>query len=454
MISTHRPLAMCALSGILLATVVTTSAQGLKDVIPRDGPPVARVFPPALAEQTPPGTGKFVIFTREELDLPGVWNSIAGAWEAIPSQPDRPITKRVEFAHSSWNAEPLLDGLVRDDSEGRFPRFVTLQVPAGQHDSRVNLYDIDYRTWVVRYLWQGERLSAFGVLDGVVFCENRPAWVGIETATGAFRKELPFIPLDVAGGYWLVRKPGEAAGAWSYDPTRRQFVAHFGEVTEPDEGDAESALGPDGRSRVWVIVSMPKGWQGGEVGGRLIVQREGQTNDLQAAVSLQARMGSGVPLIPVGTRLRYLGPDRVEFAAVTKPSGHEERVWTVEMTTGLVVESRRPHRDAVPDPTTFDGVPAPEYLRPYLKDLRHFGRRGLAVAFFRHQGVLKRQPEFPECTAGVSRDGRHVLYKAKGGRLADEFLYGDLQTKKIVRWARPAGIGRADCMEFLWVETP
>jgi hypothetical protein len=51
-------------------------------------------------------------------------------------------------------------------------------------------------------------------------------------------------------------------------------------------------------------------------------------------------------------------------------------------------------------------------------------------------------------------DGRHVLLLARRGKLADVFIYGDLETRGTLRWSRPAGIKPDDSMEFLWVETP
>ena len=44
--------------------------------------------------------------------------------------------------------------------------------------------------------------------------------------------------------------------------------------------------------------------------------------------------------------------------------------------------------------------------------------------------------------------------KAQKGPLAGVFIYGDLQTKQILRWTSPAGIKPGDSMEFVWVETP
>ena len=77
------------------------AAQGLTNTIPPEQQPLARIWAPAPAEMTPPGTGKFVLFTREKVGPANEWDFIAGAWECIPSQPGYPVTKRVEFCHSS-----------------------------------------------------------------------------------------------------------------------------------------------------------------------------------------------------------------------------------------------------------------------------------------------------------------------------------------------------------------
>jgi len=135
---------------VLSIGVAISTAQGLKDVIPRNQQPILRVFPPASAEQSKIATGKFVIFTREQVGTN--WDFIAGAWECVPSRPETPLTKRIEFCHSSWNADALLNTLVRDESDGMHPRFVRVQVDSGDRDFSVNLYDINYRTWEVRCL--------------------------------------------------------------------------------------------------------------------------------------------------------------------------------------------------------------------------------------------------------------------------------------------------------------
>lgn len=447
----------CLVIAFFIAGSISTSpAQGLKSTIPKDQKPLLKIFPPQTAEQTPAGTGKFVIFTREEIGKQNDWDFIAGAWECIPSRPDVPVTKRVEFCHSSWNAEPLLNTLVRDDSKGLFPRFVRLQVGARDRNYKVNLYDINYRTWDVRCLWQGDRLSAFGVIKNSVFCHDSRDWFRLDATLGRISKELPFIPLGVDRASWLVQKTGEKPGIWSYDPARERFVGHFGTVDEPQMGDTRSLLSADGRNRAWILVPpMPNDWRGGVVGGTFLLQRDGQSDDIRVPVVMQARAGSGRPVTPIGIRLMFTEDGRVEFRASQGKSEKNDRVWTIEIASGNTAESVRPYvAPDKDDPALFDGVPTPDYLRPHLIGLRHFGRGGLAPAFLAHLGILKKQPEFPDCTTGVSRDGRHILYNARKGPLADVFIYGDLHTKQTLRWANPAGIKQGDSMDFVWVETP
>jgi hypothetical protein len=164
-----RRCGLIALTG-LFALAAQSSAQRLRNLIPPDQKPLLKVFPPSANEQSQPGVGKFVIFTREPAGKG--WDFIAGAWECIPSRPEVPIVKRAEFCRSSWNCGPLLDTLVADDSSGLHPRFARLQVDSGERTYTVNLYDIDYRNWAVRCIWQGSRLSAFGVVGDSIFIRD------------------------------------------------------------------------------------------------------------------------------------------------------------------------------------------------------------------------------------------------------------------------------------------
>ena len=433
-----------------------SSAQGLINTIPLKQSPVAKTFPPTLAEQTPAGTGKFVIFTREETQKTNEWDFIAGAWECIPSRPNISVTKRVEFCHSSWNADALLNCLVRDDSCGLFSRYVRLQVDAGNFESKVNLYDINYRTWDVRFLRQSNRLNTFGVINNSIFCQDSRDWFRLNATTEAISREMPFIPVDVEGSFWLVRKTNETSGIWSYDAAKEQFVGHFNEVDEHKLAHNGSLLSADGKSRARLLIPMPNDWhEGVATAGTFLLQRDGQSEDIRVPVMMRVTPVHGTRLLsPIGTRLVFTKEGTVEFSANLQTNDLRERVWSIDTASGKISKSFRHYVQPKEDDfALFDGVPAPVYLRPYLKNLQHFGRGGLAVAFLRHQGILKNQPEFPDCTAGVSRDGRHILYKAKEGPLANVLIYGDLLTKQTVRWDSPAGTP-GEYMEFVWVETP
>jgi hypothetical protein len=446
----HYGLIATAAFSILAAN---SPAQGLKNVIPKDQKPLLKVLPPAPAEQTRPGTGKFVIFSREPVGKE--WDFIAGAWECIPSRPDVPITKRVEFCHSSWNCASLLDTLVADDSNGMHPRFARLQVDSDRAHYSVNLYDINYRTWDVRCIWQGSRLGAFGVMGDSIFCRSADGWLLINAASGKLSQEIPFVPLKTDGDFWLVRKPGHAEGCWSYDRKKQQYVAHFGPVDEPVDGFSRSKLSLDGKSRAWVLAPVPNGWQGGALAGRLILQRNGENEDVSVPIEMQASAGSGVPVIPKGIQLTFSSGGKLWFRARMGDEVAKDRVWTIDIATGKVHSDEAPHSEPAKDAwTTLRGVPVPDYLRQEVRDFGHFGRDGLAPAFLLHLGVLKEKPGYPDCTGGVSRDGRHVLYKARKGPLAGVFIYGDLLTKQTVRWKSPEELSKCNAMEFAWVETP
>jgi hypothetical protein len=251
----------------------------------------------------------------------------------------------------------------------------------------------------------------------------------------------------------VVRKTEDDSRVWSYDPIKNQYVARFNRVDESAIGHYQSVLSSDGKNRAWLLVPAPKEWRGGLIIGSLLLQRVGQDNDIRVPVKMHAAAGSGVPIIPIGTDLKFTPAGDVEFSAATNSTN--EWVWTVQIASGKVENSvRRRHFVAAPGFAMLGGTPVPAYLASYSKEFTHFGRGGLAPAFLMHLGILKTAPEYPDCVTGVSRDGRHILYRARRGPLADVFIYGDLETQKTLRWPSPEGIKSTDSMEIVWVETP
>jgi hypothetical protein len=254
----------------------------------------------------------------------------------------------------------------------------------------------------------------------------------------------------------LVRKNGEGGGGcWSYDRKKQRYIAHFGRVDPPANGFSRSTLSPDGKNRAWVLASMPEGWQGGTLTGRLILQRDGQTEDISVPIEMQAVAGSGVAVIPKGIQLAFSFERKLQFRASKTDNKTEDRVWNIDIATGSLSTTVASHSLPAQRATgVLDGVPVPEYLKQDARGLEYFGRGGLAPAFLLHLGILKERPEYPDCIAGVSRDGRHVLYRAKIGPLSGFYIYGDLLTKQTVRWKSPDGLDCRDAQGFVWVETP
>lgn len=413
-----------------------------------------KMLPPTPSEFTQPGEGKFVIFTREETGKE--WDFVAGVWECIPSRPNTPVTKRGELCHSSWNATPLLEWLVEDhDSRGLHPRFARLQVNSGDRDYIVHLYDINYRTWQAKCIWQGKRLGAFGVQGESIFCSDGDEWFLVHSASGEIHPEAPFTPLDAEEDFWLVRKPGETQGCWSYNRHTRKFITHFNEVDQPLHGVAWSRLSKDGLSRAWMLLPKPSGWRGGQISGQLILQRNGEAKDITVPIEVQASVGSGFPIIPRGVRFQFTPEGQLQLRSSTDRDKANVRVWSIDIATGSVNDQIVPQEPPIQNTKAMlDGVVVPDYLEKELQHLGHFGRSGLAPAFLMHMGILKSKPSYPDCTAGASRDGRHVLYRAKKGPLAGIFFYGDLQAKQVVRWESPRGLKPGAVLDFVWVETP
>jgi hypothetical protein len=454
-VARHQFISHCGVIAAATLSILATNTmgQGSKDVIPKDQAPVFKVFSPPASEQSKTGTGKFVIFTRQPVGKG--WDFIAAAWECIPSQPEIPVTKRAEFCHSSWNCDQLLNTLVSDASDGMHPRFARLQVDTGDRDYSVNLYDINYKTWEVRCIWRGSRLNPFGEMGDSIFCSSTEGWLVVNSASGKISKDIPFTPIETDGRFWLVRKKDEVDGCWSFNLTTREYVAHFLPVAQPALGFSEAKLSPDGRNRAWVLASMPTDWRGGTLVGTAILQRDGEKKDISIPIEMQAVAGSGQPVIPHGLQLTFSPEGTFELRASKGEKEAEDRVWSIDIATGKVSSGVAPHSRSTDEAHVFlGGVPVPDYLRQEVRGLEHFGRTGLAPAFLMNRGILQARPEYSDCIAGVSRDGRHVLFRAKKGPLADVYIYGDLLTKKTVRWKAPSGIDSCDSQDFVWVETP
>ena len=95
------------LAALSLSTTTVGSLQQPINVIPRNQPPLLTVMRPTPDDKTSKATEKVILLSREKVGSPDVWDFLACAWEFLPDNPTNPITKRVTFAHSSWNPDFL-----------------------------------------------------------------------------------------------------------------------------------------------------------------------------------------------------------------------------------------------------------------------------------------------------------------------------------------------------------
>jgi hypothetical protein len=457
----------------ILTWALSTAAQTLIDVIPRSQPPEVRVFPPKESERTAPGTGKFVLFTREKVGASNEWDFVAGAWECIPDRPQVPITRRIRFPHAPGQPEPLLQYPVDRRSRDQFPRWVKLRVPREDSRAQTFLYDINYRTWETRCVWAGTNLWwAFGIFQNQIVCKGPGGWRALNPHAGTWVEGSSVLPLGADGSHWLVRRSPDASEVWSFQPETGRFVGQFKDPGVDMIREDLWKLSPDGEWLAWLEVQFPANlappwwvrtlekfgidppaWEAfRQVPGHVVVRHAGRESDLPLPVTLLAstRRGSFEE-----HHLEFLGGDALEFSAIQSGNAPQEAVWRLDLKTGKVSRTERPlvtRQDA--ELAVFDGVPTPAYLRRHLLNFRHFGRDGMAPAFLRYKGILGADPQYADCVAGVSPDGRHILYHAKSGPLSEEFIYGDLLTQQVVRWPRPQDLAADDAMTFVWVETP
>lgn len=157
-------------------------------------------------------------------------------------------------------------------------------------------------------------------------------------------------------------------------------------------------------------------------------------------------------MLPSYIGLNFTFGDIAEFRSDQETG----RQWNIDLITGKVVSGKLvplPEVEKPPAHSEISGVPVPEYLREALKPFVHFGRGGLAAAFLTQQGILKRQPQYPDAITAASPDGRHILYMPHKGELHGELIYGDTTEKRVVRWKRPESLKHVTG-DFFWVVTP
>lgn len=479
--SATQPLLLIA---VVLASTSLAGKDGPVSRIPDDQPPLRRVIKPSQAELVPPGTEKFVIFTRESIGGADDWDFVAGAWEFIPTRPAAGIVKRVEFARSSWAARLALDDDLKIDGPAR--NWVRLQVDDSRRKIgyRPHLYRIDFRTWDVIFL--GDE-PLYGVAGGnrdtlLVAGDEGIVPLDVKTATVESGAE-PFVVLnqDYETDLWLItpEKTGKAA-VWSYRPSTLERIAH---VPWPQRlwqlglHETRSAARVDGKA--WALVTLDKTpartasarkspfVEAAQGEGSLWLAEAGAKEARRWPVQFQAAEGSGVGWRGMGIELWFEGKSLCFQATLKNASGKDViRQWTVDLPAGTVRESIAEKRhEPAPNPDLML-VRIPEAFHPEPNDVYTSEKYRLAAYFLKSKGLIKQMPQHADCRVGFTPDLRRFVWKTQPRYRSDPFgaqtedsalppptilLYGDLDKGTVFEVPCPPELVNDNALEIEWV---
>jgi len=445
-------------------------------------PTLRQVFPPGADEMAPPGAEKFIIFSRGE---------ISSAWEFIPSQPDRGVVKRVEFAPSSWAATLA----VRPDLgiEGPARDFVLFQVNDSRrpHNLRRDLYRIDFRRWNVEALGESPFSSVAGGNAERLLVAGPDGIVPFSVANGAAEAGAhPFTKLDSCRetGLWLIfQGTGPGSGIWSFRPSSFEKVSPLpwtADLSQWYHPIIRSIARSDGRA--WAMVTVDeKPWEvqapqteapQTEIPMNLPLPNFGTPENVQGTlwlaesekpdlrtwpVALAASRGSGRPWISQGTRLWFDG-EGLHFQASILEEGEDPtlRHWTVGNADGEIRETAVDELRAIDPPAARIGIP--EEYAPAKAHVHSNDPGYLAAYFLKAKGFLETVPGYSERRVALSGDRRRFLWKTQPvGFPSTEtpglppltiLLYGDLDKDLVIEIPCPPELVRDNALNIEWVE--
>ncbi len=482
--SPHRRLpTILPIAGFAALALAASEAPARQPVnrIPDDQPALRRVFPPAEADRVPPGTGKFILFSREKIGGRDDWDFLAGAWEFIPSRPGAGVVKRAEFARSSWTASLAVDP--SSGIEGPARNLVLHQV----HDStrpsglRRNLLRIDFRTWEVGFLGESPFVSVEGGDADTLLARSEGGYRHFRMATGRWRDSAAFtrIAEDREGtGLWLVEgKEGPNLGTWSYQPAKLAFAHPF---PRPQwDSPVDSAARDDGGA--WAVVTVdsspfaPVARDGSmpapipptppdphdfsrprTVDGRLWLAGTGDAEWRSWPVQFRATPGSGMPWIVREVALWFEG-EALFFQAAEEKAEDTRTIHQWNVSKGRKIRRSEAESLRRREPKSRE-VPA-EFRHWFRPDEAPSADPGLlAAAILRDKGLVEGLPTYADRHLGVSADGRRFLWKTKPSKEprpdlppVSALLYLDLDQGSVVEVPCPAELVRDNALRIEWV---
>ncbi|MCA9286394.1 MAG: hypothetical protein KDA22_14305 [Phycisphaerales bacterium] len=433
---------------MLLVLRATCGGATAQDALP---PGVSWLNPPTPAEQAALPKDAFLVFAREFVG-PGPWDLVASIWE-IRLEGEGSVVPRVRFEPSSW-----APNLLCDQSASRHPDLVRLQVNAegAPRGYRVNLYRIDYRTWMVHTLWRGTHARALCDSDTVVYLDTleQPSAAEalrvlrldsntIEAPPKGFRH---IRSLSGATPRHLVQQDGDPPGRYTvFDPATGEFSSPVDLPVAVELPWSEIAFSDDGAFCAAHLSSDVEPFDEGPWPRfqhrtstiRVVDTRTGA--ERRVPIGVGAGEGSGVPLLLDGPFLRFVAPGRLRYLDCPRPHDDQIRfpssvseVKELDLATGetIVVADVDPgqERDRA---WGIPRRPVPESLRA-LVETDAPDDHELAFAFLRRHGVVFDRPQaWNDAATAFSDDGRRFVLRistaACGGDIGGRYFVGDLE---------------------------
>ena len=427
--------------------------------IPADQPPLLRTWPPRADERAPRGTEKVVVFSREKIGNESQWDFIAGAWEFIPSQPNKKIVKRAEFSHSSWNAGLLVDG-----ATGEAARFIRLQVDRpSTTDYYVNVYRIDFSSWDVTVAARGQPpyFTAFGAGGGLIYLNTADGLRLLDQRSCKIEK--PSVAWEllarVSQDAWLVRKTGgDRDDAFLFDPDHNAFGLRT-RFPESEHVRTESCrLSPSKRFLV-SILQPPDDATGFPRDAEMnIVAHDLQKGASQAyPIHVYVANGSGVRFIFFFFNHWFSGENEITIqSGIPSPAAAGKGVVVTETTIELLTGHRRDAKIAtmrVPPDRRAERY-SPAFLGQ-IKMITGDEHQDLALAFLKHKGIALAGAKYSGMMvkAVYSPDGKRLFLRTGEGIAPDSFYYGDLQKDTLIRIEPPPELRRDNALNLEWVSS-
>ena len=420
------------LSLLLMAILGLESARGQDQTLEID-----TVLAPSSEDRSAPGTEKFVIF--------GLTDGLASIWEYRPGRPS--LEKRVLLHASGWAPGELLRGTGS-------PNLVRLQIPADR-GYRVNLYDIDYRSWKVRRLHAARQIHGLGISGDSLYVRTDQGLRLVHTESSrVVVPSLQFKRLHDLGAKWLVEFVGEKDERKTalFDPGRREVVQA---IEMPSfEGSHRRPwiqLSPSGR---FLAMLEPIPFNRAPSFGKTKIETtrihvvDTETREVRRLpIRMIVRGGSGEPILYSSLDIGFDASDRLVYVNATSAatarsldpaqgSGGMERI-TVTFSPPSKTSKPIKSNAAADGKSTSPPFHLPAYLRktdPPIQSrldlLAEFLERHEIAQFFRRQ----RDSGFSyrHCPTAFSPDGRRFLgfFEVQGNPRA--CYYGDFDRDFLV----------------------